>query len=962
MATNCLRVLRAILPLLFTACLSTISLIAQTDLGALKGHIQDQHGAAIAGATVTLRNPATSLSRTVQSDSSGNYSFIGVPLTGNYVVSVAAPQFKTAQQEGVQLRAATTATLDFSLDVSGEKTEINVYGTTDTLPTESNQVSTRLDLQKIEDTPVLNNKVTTLPLLNSSVRPAQTTGDLFINETLFVINGTGRRQTTYQLDNTDADDSWGRQTMFAAVPFSVVQEFTVYTNASSSEWGRNAGTAVNLVTKSGTNLWHGDFVGMGRPSATDASIPLVITRTTNTLAQGSGTVSGPIVKDKTFILGSVEYTNQDRGAAITSPVMLGSVYTGNFSQTLFLGRLDQMIGQNNRLTIRGNFDRFTDTNPQDAVSGVNLPTVARVFKRNTYQAALTDAATISPSLLNEARFQLLVGSPITQFLPKVFAPQEFVSGYYTNGESRWAQLLNHQYEWADTLSWSKGHHQIRTGFNVIYSSSGGYGQEFGSGYIDGRFQINARYETIPISTLLTYNPSLPPPGSPKGSPPIASSFTQSFGNANYNIRETLYGLFVQDNWTMSPNFTLNLGLRYDGQTFTNQYSMFSPRVGFAWRLPHSSDTVLRGGYGIYYSEERADLYASAALGGPQGVFTYTVAPGGLGFPTSFAPISGFPPGAPVPARDVTILPGQCNYLNQFLPVSQLRFCPNTFYNPYTQQWNLGLEHEFGKGWLFSMDYIGSHTIHIEQPVDMNSPSGFTRTAPGQTRSAAAANATRPILPVNNGYRQVLAYTNFGSAFYDGLQGRLTKHLTSKLSLLLTYTWSHDINTVEWDGTGQNPNDYSCIVVCEKATSLLNQTNRASLSGTYNLPWGFMFSAWFQAGSGFPFNVTTGVDNNGDGNTSDRPVVNGAVVPRDWGRAPAIYDADFALQKMFKIKERTSLSLRAESFNTFNHLNTYSRNGVYGNAATPVTTFDMPVGGLANVGPPREMQFSARIQF
>jgi hypothetical protein len=152
------------------------------------------------------------------------------------------------------------------------------------------------------------------------------------------------------------------------------------------------------------------------------------------------------------------------------------------------------------------------------------------------------------------------------------------------------------------------------------------------------------------------------------------------------------------------------------------------------------------------------------------------------------------------------------------------------------------------------------------------------------------------------------------------------------------------------------------VVCEKATSLLNQTNRASLSGTYMFPWQILFSAFAQMGSGFPYNVTTGVDNNGDGNTSDRPVVNGVVVPRDWGRAPALYDFDFALQKAFKVTERTSVSVRAESFNTFNHLNTFSRNGVYGNAVNPVSTFGQPVGGLANIGPPRQMQFSARIQF
>jgi hypothetical protein len=227
---------------------------------------------------------------------------------------------------------------------------------------------------------------------------------------------------------------------------------------------------------------------------------------------------------------------------------------------------------------------------------------------------------------------------------------------------------------------------------------------------------------------------------------------------------------------------------------------------------------------------------------------------------------------------------------------------------------------------------------------------------------AAANATRPIAPVPGGFQQVLQYVNAGSAWYDGLQVRLTKQLTHHVSLLATYTWSHDINTVEWDGTGQNPNDYGCLVTCEKATSQLNQTNRASVSATYNLPWGFMLSGWMEAGSGFPFNVTTGVDNNGDGNNSDRPVIDGVVIGRNAGQAPATYDFNFALQKSIRMTEKSSLILRAESYNTTNHLNLYTLNGVYGNAAAPVATFGMPQGGLANVGPPRLMQFMARIVF
>ena len=109
-----------------------------------------------------------------------------------------------------------------------------------------------------------------------------------------------------------------------------VQEFTVYTNASSAEWGWNAGTAVNVVTRSGSNDWHGDFVGMGSLSFSNASVPLAAKPVQETLAQGSGMLSGPIVKDKTYFMVSGEYTNQNRPAVITSPVDPGSYYNGTF--------------------------------------------------------------------------------------------------------------------------------------------------------------------------------------------------------------------------------------------------------------------------------------------------------------------------------------------------------------------------------------------------------------------------------------------------------------------------------------------------------------------------------------------------------------------------------------------------------------------------------------------------------
>jgi len=138
------RVVQPLLYLLLTCCSLVLSLFAQTDLGTVQGHVQDQQNRAISQASVTLRNPTTNFERTVQTDTSGNYSFLGVPLTGHYVLTVKAAQFNEAEQKDILLRAQGTAVFDFTLAVAGAKTQVNVYGTTGTVPTESNQVSTRL--------------------------------------------------------------------------------------------------------------------------------------------------------------------------------------------------------------------------------------------------------------------------------------------------------------------------------------------------------------------------------------------------------------------------------------------------------------------------------------------------------------------------------------------------------------------------------------------------------------------------------------------------------------------------------------------------------------------------------------------------------------------------------------------------------------------------------------------------
>ncbi|HJT52885.1 MAG TPA: hypothetical protein VJ848_03475, partial [Candidatus Angelobacter sp.] len=281
----------------------------------------------------------------------------------------------------------------------------------------------------------------------------------------------------------------------------------------------------------------------------------------------------------------------------------------------------------------------------------------------------------------------------------------------------------------------------------------------------------------------------------------------------------------------------------------------------------------------------------------------------------------------------------------------------------------GVEKQLGNRWVLSADYVGLHTINIERPVDLNAPAPFLPTATGEFRggtnasnASALADASRPIVPVPNGFRRVIANANLGSASYNALQFRVKKQLSSRFSMLLSYTWSHAIDTVDQDAAQQDPADSNLLGSVEKSTSIFDQRHNAALSGTYQFPLGFTFSTFAQLGSGFPYNITTGVDNNGDGSNSDRPFLNGALLPRNAGRGTPIYDVATALEKSFRLSERAKMSLRAEAFNIFNHQNIYSRSGVFGNAVTPLPTFGLPAAGIANVGQPRELQFLARITF
>src|SRR6187401_2052688 len=537
--------------------------------------VTDQSGLVVQDAKVSITNNQTGAVREAASGADGSASFPGLSLTGSYTLLVAKQGFGDETRGDISLRSGEVATLRVKLLVSAEKSEVTVVGTQQGVRADA-QIGVTLDSATIDQTPILGRKVTSLPLLNSSFRQGKGTGDLFVNATYFFTGSGSRRTTTFMLDGASNDEGWGHQTMLTTVPLGAVQEAAVLTNAFSAEFGWTAGPAFNIVTKSGTNSHRGEGIYLGRPGGMQAktfstdgycppSVPTCVTPATlqainpadlpDELHQGSGSIGGPIVKDKTFYFVTGDYTHQDRTTYL-SPTLPSFVlppdgsleYVGHYRQKLFNGRVDHKLSPAQSLMFRVNYDHFYDTNPNDAVVGTSAPTVARRYTRGSVSAQGNHTAVLGANVLNEARLAYLDGSPVTLWEAQDPSTTYTRAGSvpFTIGESRASDITSNQFQFADTVSWAKGHHNLRFGGSLVRHSSGGTGSEPGQATL-GTFTFlsttTAPFEQLTINDVQQY------------------SVTVSYGITSYDLDQWMSVAFIQDRFRVSDQLTVDAGLR-----------------------------------------------------------------------------------------------------------------------------------------------------------------------------------------------------------------------------------------------------------------------------------------------------------------------------------------------------------------------------------------------------------------
>src|SRR6204780_5094617 len=248
------------------------SLTAQTpDTATINGRVTDSAKAAVVGVQITVKNSQTGLQRTTQSDAAGAYSLPGLPVAGSYEISAAKQGFADAKLANIALEGDSTSNIDLQLNVASDQTRITVTGTVGGVRADEPQLGTLLTEKQIEETPLLGQRITYLPLLNAANRPAINMGDVFMNEDLFTTNGAGRRQAWFEVDGSNAIDAWGRQTIIPTLPRQAVLEMDILTNAFSAEYGGSTGSVINMVSKSGGNDFHGEPIELWRPPATEAA-------------------------------------------------------------------------------------------------------------------------------------------------------------------------------------------------------------------------------------------------------------------------------------------------------------------------------------------------------------------------------------------------------------------------------------------------------------------------------------------------------------------------------------------------------------------------------------------------------------------------------------------------------------------------------------------------------------------
>ncbi len=931
------------LALVFWVTLS-VSGFAQTALtGGLRGTVTDKSGAALPGAQVTVQSRSLLKILETTTDSSGRFTLLGLAPATDYEITISAGGFKPELRSGVAIISENTIAVDIAVEVKPVNETVNIIGNDEATLASTPEVFQNLDAMRITTLPSNGRNLIRFALLDPHVRNTSGLGGDGFAQNRLGINGNIFRETHHKLDGSANFDAYTNNSPLQAISIAAVQEFKILTNQFTAEYGGTSAGFTVTTTKSGTNELHGEGFFFGRPSGIQARPPLATLRIPNQLLQYGGAAGGPIKKDRVFLFGNYERTQIERGAFLQerrfqrdgSLLFPADVFVGNVRDQLALLKFDFTLSDRHSVALRLNGSRSYNTNASDRVSGLTRPSNGQVNALQNTGVQASDVYTFG-KFINELRLTYINAVPGNSF-PLETSVGVQRPGVSAEGFSSFSRFRQQNYQFVDQVTGQFGKHVFRSGLDYVRQKVYDLSYDLLGTYVFPSCDLGVNGDTR--ETCLAKQPT---------------QFRQIFGKRALRYGQTRFAAFVQDDWRVTPRLTLNLGVRYDYQSIVSDKNNFGPRVGFAFDATGDGKTVVRGGVGVYYDQPFLHGFTQRyLLNAPQAITaTYTIPAGDPNFPI-------FP-------NSLTNIAGATTPRDLFLQGDDLR-------SPYTTQFSLGAQRKLFGEWVFTADAVHHTQIKQFTAYDINAPSAFPRTINGQSRTVAAADATRPFFDKNLGYsvyqgvpvRVVRVSANGGVAKYDALDLGLRRRFGNRYQFEAHYVYSSAINSITDDHLGSNPNEFSDVIRAERGPSDFYQRHRFVANGTAALPWQMMLTSVITLASGLPINALTGSDNNGDTFLFDRPINPATGVPfaRNAFRGTGHTGVDLSLAKSIALKsDRARLELRADVFNLFNGSNFYNFNKTYGNGAAPAATFQQPLAGVSNVDPGRQFQLGLRMIF
>jgi len=996
------------------AVITAATASAQTSGGAIRGTVSDPSGALVPGAGITIEEVSTSEKWRVASSSSGLYDAPNLPV-GRYNVTVKARGFSTAERTNVDVQVGSERVINVQLVLGKSEERVTVASQAATVDLATSQTGAVDSGEVVRELPLNGRDWTTLAALQPEVSVVRTENAPALSNTrgnrgfgtMMAIGGARPQQSSYRLDGVSVNDYDGggpANVLGISLGVDAIQEFSVVTRNAPADYGKTSGGVINAVTRAGTNQFHGSLYEFLRNSVLDArnffdgASPPPFKRN-----QFGGSLGGPIKRQKSFFFFDYEGIRQGLGVTtvdtvpsakarvgqlVAGPVTVSPLVapflvffplpngpikgdTGTYTraaqnvttENFATSRVDHRFSDYDTIHTTYLFDRGQTTGP-DAFDGVLLGTFSQ---RQT--ASIQESHIFSPSVVNFARigFNRIVAEQVQSlstinpladdssygFLPGRNVGQISIAGFttYPGGLGAQGDYLFHytSYQADDDLSITRGSHSIRAGvaFERIQSNTLGAGANNGT----VSFGSLARFLTDqPTSFVATI---------PGTSVPEA-------------LRQYVVGAYLQDDWRVLRNLTLNLGVRYEMATVpTEEHDRlatlvlgsqqlklgspyfhnptlrdFSPRVGAAWDPFGDGKMAVRAAFGQY---DYLPLTSQFSL------FSVISAPFNVQGSSTSVPVGSFPHGL---------------YYSLAAGGPRADFIEQNPKRSYVLQWNFSIQRQLTPSLLLEVGYAGSHGVHLPLVVsDINTVPPAENTAEGYVWPTPRGSGVKPW----PSWGTVTAIMWQVSSDYESLPVRLQKRLSHGLFLQGSYTWSKSLDT----GSNSLMTPYTNTVAnlpvfdprLRRAVSDFDVPQNLAVSGTWELPspgngWkpfrefakGWQLGTLLTLSSGLPFTATIAGDPLGlnssvpydfpdrlnqpgcgnpvnPGNPTEYIKLSCFAAPspatrlgdagRNVGRGPGLADWDASLFKNFRVlrvSETFNVQFRFEAFNALNHTN------------------------------------------